>query len=420
MPLVLLYIALNLLSPADMLPFLAPFRPMLILALLNVPVGLLARLQAPEVGKLRTQFAMVLLFFGFASAALIPHRQYGANLTTVAELAPNVLAYFLGIVFFRSPARLRLVRGVLAAVALFILLNALLELPFSHAGGVSAPYVMVTGHSMNEMEFRIRGLGMLQDPNTYGQFVLLVLPLLFVPKSNDGLGVGWLAAVPITLLFLLGVYLTGSRGAALGVAVVCGLFLIRRLKVTGAVLTTVFGGLVLLGVNAYKTRTISMQGGLDRLAIWSDGLSYFKSSPVWGIGPRNFATNFGSTAHNSYLLVAAELGLVGFFLWMSMLLVTLIQLGRLPKIIGKSNPELARWAVGLRISLGGYMFTSFFLSRAYDLPLYMLLGMCGGVIVAAGGDDAVPLRGTFWPAWTLIACVGILGLIYVMLRLRFA
>jgi len=420
MALVLIYIALNLLSPADMLPFLAPFRPMLILALLSLPIAVLARLQAPEVGKLRTQFAVVLLFFGYASVALIPHREYGANLQTVTDLAPNVLAYFLGIVYFRSPARLRLVRGMLVLAALFILVNALLELPFAHASGISAPYVMVTGHSFAEMEFRIRGLGMLQDPNTYGQFVLLVLPLLFIPKSDAGLGVGWLAAAPITVLFLLGVFLTGSRGAAVGVAVVCGLFLIRRLKAAGALITTVLGGLVLLGINAYKTRTVSMSGGLDRLAIWSDGLAYFKSSPLWGIGPRNFAANFGSTAHNSYLLVAAELGIVGYFLWMSMLLVTLIQLGRIPNIIGKSNPSLARWAVGLRISLAGYMFTSFFLSRAYELPLYMLLGMCGGVIVAAGGDEVVSLRGSFWPAWSLIACVGILCLIYVMLRLRFA
>jgi putative inorganic carbon (HCO3(-)) transporter len=420
MALVLIYIALNLLSPADMLPILAPFRPMLILALLSLPIAVLARLQAPEVGKLRTQFAVVLLFFGFACTAYIPHRLFGANVQTVTDLAPNVLAYFLGIVYFRSAARLRLMRGMLVLVALFILVNALLELPFAHASGISAPYVMVTGYSSAEMEFRIRGLGMLQDPNTYGQFVLLVLPLLFVPKSDDGLGVGWLAAVPITILFLLGVFLTGSRGAALGVAVVSGLFLIRRLKVTGAVITTVLGGLVLLGINAYKARTISIHGGLDRLAIWSDGLAYFKSSPIWGIGPRNFVANFGSTAHNSYLLVAAELGIVGFFLWMSMLLVTLIQLSRIPKIIGKSDPALARWAVGLRISLAGYMFTSYFLSRAYEMPLYMLLGMCGGVIVAAGGDDAVPLRGSFWPAWSLIACVGILCLIYIMLRLRVA
>ena len=418
--LVLIYIALNLLSPADMLPAVAPFRPMLILALVNVPVAVLARLQAPEVGKLRTQPVLVFLFFGFACAALIPHRALGANLTTLFDLAPNVLAYFLGIVYFRTPQRLRVVRAMLVLIALFVLINGLWELPYSRASVESTPYVLAQGYTADTAEYRIRGLGVLHDPNTYGQFVLLILPLLFIAKSDTGLGMGWGAAVLLTALFLLAVYLTGSRGAVLGMAVLVGLFLVGRLRMAGAVFATVFGGLALLLVNAYKTRTISMSGGMDRLAIWSDGLSYFKSSPLWGIGPRNFVNNFGMTAHNSYLLVAAELGIIGLFLWMSMIMVTLIQLNRIPKIVGKSNPSLARWAIGLRISLGGYLFTSFFLSRAYELPLYMLLGMCGGIIVAAGGDDAVPLRGTMWPIWSLLASVGILLLIYAMLRLRFA
>ena len=128
--------------------------------------------------------------------------------------------------------------------------------------------------------------------------------------------------------------------------------------------------------------------------------------------------SFGMTAHNSFLLVAAELGIIGYFLWFSAILVTFIQLSRVPAIVSKTNPELARWAVALRVSLGGYMFTSFFLSRTYELPLWMLLGMCGGVIIAAGGDDAVPLRGTMWPLWSLLTCLGLLAIIYVMLRLR--
>ena len=200
--------------------------------------------------------------------------------------------------------------------------------------------------------------------------------------------------------------------------IIIGLFLIRKLKGGGAVLSMMAGGAVMLEANFLTNRSISMAGGMDRLAIWSDGMSYFKESPIYGIGPRNFVNMHISTAHNSYLLVAAELGIVGFFLWMGMLVVTLIQLNRIPKVVGASNPVLARWATALKISLGGYMFTSFFLSRAYELPLFMLLGMCGGVIVAAGGDDAIPLRGTWWPFWTLVCCVGILALIYLMLRLR--
>jgi O-antigen ligase len=416
---VLIYIALNLLSPAEMIPAIAPFRPMLVVALINLPLVIVARMVAPEVGKLRTQPVLVALFFGWACVALIPHRLFGANLTTFTDLLPNVLAYFLGIVHFRNPARLRWVRIVLVFIALFDLFNGVIELPYAHATGVETPYVLVSGHLASNMEFRIRGLGMLKDPNTYGQFVLLILPLLFVSKRNTGLGLGWAGAVPVSLFFLVAVYLTGSRGAVLGLLVILGLFLIRKLKTTGAVLVMVLGGLALLGVNAYKTRSISLSGGMDRLAIWSDGLAYFKESPIWGIGPRAFNERFGMTAHNSYLLVAAELGFVGLFLWMSMSVVTLIQLDRISKL-PKVDPGVARWALALRLSLACYLFTSFFLSRAYELPLFMLLGMSGGIIIAAGGDDTVAVRGSMWPAWSAISSVGALTLIYLMLRLRFA
>jgi len=418
--LVLIYIALNLLSPGDMLPALAAYRPMLMLALINLPFALTSWLQAPEVGKLRTQPLLVLAFFGFASIDLIPHRMYGANLTTFLELVPNIIGYFFAIVHFRTPQRLRFVRAALVVIALFVLCNGLIELPYSYASGTETPYVLAGGTSLDTMEFRIRGLGMLHDPNTYAQLLLLIIPLLFVAKREDGLGVKWVVVLLITALFLVAVYLTGSRGAVLGMAVLLGLFLVRRLKATGALITTVVGGLVLLAVNTYRTRTISMSGGMDRLAIWSDGMSYFKSQPIWGIGPRGFMDTYGMTAHNSYLLIAAELGSIGYFLWMSMVVVTFIQLNRIPHTATKSDPSIGRWALALKISLGGYMFTSFFLSRAYELPLFMLLGMCGGIIVAAGGDDAAPVRGSFWPIWSLIACAGILGMIYLMLRLRFA
>ena len=413
----LLYIALNLLSPADMVPALAPYRPMLVLAIVNVPFAITARMQAPEVGKLRVQAILVFLFFGFACAALIPHRLYGANVKTLEDLLPNVLAYFLGIIHFRNPQRLRIVRVVLIAIAIFILVNGALELPFARASSAETPYVFVAGHTLDTMYFRIRGLGMLHDPNTYGQFVLMLLPLLFVAKRDTGLGVGWVAVALIAALFLVAVFLTGSRGAVLGLMVIVGLFASGRLKKTGAVLMTVIGGLALLAVNAYSSRSISIAGGMDRLAIWSDGLSYFKESPIWGIGPRNFIDRYGMTAHNSFLLVAAELGFVGLFLWLGMSVVTFVQLNKVTQM-KQVDPVIVRWAKALRISLGSYVFTSFFISRAYELPLYMLLGMCGGVIVAAGGDDAVSLRGSLWPVWTLVCCVGTLSLIYLMLRLR--
>src|ERR1700730_7065830 len=95
--LVLVYIGLNLLSPADIFPALATYRPMLILAMASVPALVLARLSTPEIGKLRTQLILVILFFGYACGSWLPHGGYGANVRTLIELAPNVIAYFMGV-----------------------------------------------------------------------------------------------------------------------------------------------------------------------------------------------------------------------------------------------------------------------------------------------------------------------------------
>ena len=417
---VLAYIALNLLSPANIFPSLSPFRPLLILAAASLPVAILGRLQSPEVGKLRTQFILVSLFFAVACCSWFPHGQLAANLTTVFDLAPNVIAYFVAIVVFRSPSRLGLVRAVLVLVAIFVMLHGFLQISGAVSSGESTPYVLRGNIALGDNSVRIRGLGMLGDPNVFGQYLLMILPMLFVGKKNTGLGTGYLIAIPITVLFLVAVYYTGSRGAEMGVAVLIGLYLIWRFKTGGAVFSAIVAAMMLVAVNAARTsRTITMSGGMDRLALWSDGMAYFKHSPLLGIGFGEFTDRgHGMTAHNSYLLCAAELGMVGYFLWMSIAVVTMIQLTRIPKVVGQSNPALARWAVALKLSLGVYLFTSFFLSRVYELPLYLLFGMSGAVIAAAGGDEAIPLRGSHWPMWSFGLCGAIISLIYVMLRLR--
>jgi O-antigen ligase len=417
---VLAYIAMYLLSPGDMLPVLIPFRPTLVLALASLPLAGLARLQRPELNKLRVQFVLVSLFFGWALCSWFPHGGIGRNLTTLLELSPNIMVYFVGAFVLGSPVRLSFLRATLVLVAVFILFNALWEMPLADASGASSPYVLAQHSDISHYDLRIRGLGALGDPNELGQFLLMILPMLFVAKRDSGLGIGWVPAILIAILFLTGVYYTGSRGAEMGVAALIGLFLIRKFRTAGAVLSTVLGGSLLLVVNAFRTRTISMTGGMDRLAIWSDGMAYFKGSPLWGIGYDEFPHLRRMTAHNSYLLCAAELGIVGFFLWMSIIVVTLIQLGRVPDVVGKSNPVLARWAVAVRLSLAVYLFTSFFLSRTYQLPLYLLFGVSGSIIAAAGGDEAIPLWRTGWPLWSMGFCVGVLTLIYVMLRLRVA
>ena len=168
---VLAYVALNLLSPADLFPIIAPFCPILILALASVPMSLLDRMQAPEIGKLRIQTLLVLAFFGIALASWLPHGWLGGGLATLVELAPNIIVYFVAVIEFRTPFRLRLLRTVLVCVAVWVMAAAFFELAGARATGASTPYVLATPALLNQTEVRIRGLGMLHDPNVFGQFL---------------------------------------------------------------------------------------------------------------------------------------------------------------------------------------------------------------------------------------------------------
>jgi len=409
---VLVYVTLYLLSPGDMFPALAPYRVLLVLALLTLPLSVIPFLQSQVILTLRTQILLVVAFFFVALVSWIPHGWFGGSMVVLDSLVPNLIAYFVGIVHFRSLGRLKILRLALVLVGLYILWTALGQVPQARSTGVETPYVMA-----GIDQPRIRGLGMLHDPNYFGQYLLILLPMLFVTTKPKGLGTGYFAAIPVTLAFLYGIYMTGSRGTALGCILLIALFLARKFKKVGLFLSGILGVGVLAAVNLSRTRTISISGGIDRLMLWSDGLAFFKSSPLWGIGYYGFVGKEGMTAHNSYLLCAAELGLIGYFFWMSVLVITMIQLRRIANL-PTADPSWKRWAAALTMSLTVYMFTSFFLSRVYDLPLYLLLGMTGATIASVGGEQKLALRQSNWPAWSAGLCVFSIMLIYVLVRLR--
>ena len=69
-------------------------------------------------------------------------------------------------------------------------------------------------------------------------------------------------------------------------------------------------------------RGISASNGADRLEAWANGLEMFKSAPLFGIGFNGFTDLYEITAHNSFVLCLAELGLLGSTLWLAMLVTT--------------------------------------------------------------------------------------------------
>jgi O-antigen ligase len=110
-----------------------------------------------------------------------------------------------------------------------------------------------------------------------------------------------------------------------------------------------------------------------RIDVWKNGIQIFKDNWVTGTGISTFVTAEGqvngggkwSSAHNSFLEVAVELGLPGFLVFMGMLFSAY----RWAKPRGEDD-----WlGKGIRLSLISYCAGGMFLSWGYHLVLYFIL-----------------------------------------------
>jgi O-antigen ligase len=172
-------------------------------------------------------------------------------------------------------------------------------------------------------------------------------------------------------------------------------------------------------------RQISVSSGASRLELWSEGLYLFKHSLGLGIGYHNYEDEVGQTAHNSFLLVGVETGILGLTLFIALWVICFTQLNRVARPVDGSAPDpvFAHEARSLEAALAAYLATSWFLSRVYHPIPYLLIGLVAALAfqVAERSPD-VPLL----PSWlvvvrnSLIIGPACLAVIYILVRLRAA
>lgn len=89
-----------------------------------------------------------------------------------------------------------------------------------------------------------------------------------------------------------------------------------------------------------------------RVRLWRASTAIFLEHPLWGIGSGalNVPTELGSVAHNTFVSVLAELGLVGFTLFVVMLAMVVYQAVHQPKSYsGLWLTILAVWMIGVSL-----------------------------------------------------------------------
>ena len=272
--------------------------------------------------------------------------------------------------------------------------------------------------------WRLRSVGFLNDPNDFGQTIIVVAPwifVLFLPAaslfSRLALAGPWLALLAYVLT------LTHSRGAMLGVAAALVFFFKDKVgRVMRVLLAAAAVGAFMLGLVGGGDRAMSgkERSASERIDAWNDGISMLKDHPLLGVGYGNFTEHHIRTAHNSFVLCFAELGLVGYFLWMSLIVLSFQALNRIIQWVNPADDH-ARYAVLLRVSMVGFMVCAWFLSRTFVPTLFILMGMAAGLLHAARQAHPVGLapelhRPLIWRMPSAKAVVFTLVLVSMFIR----
>lgn len=319
----------------------------------------------------------------------------GAPTTVVLRLGVMWSAFFLVFLTVKgfTPRQLRVV--VLALGGGAGLLGALGVVGYVSGGGAQLTQggASVTG----------RAVGGIPDPNYYAAYLVMAsVPLFALVVAGR---TRWRpAAVGAVAVAALGVVLSLSRGALLGLALAVGLVIMAwaRTRVISLALLAVLLATTAVNLNPLlNTDTTEVVAGRltslgvatennKRTLIWSQTLDEIARQPL-GVGALQFSTvseRRGLTqrgfplenVHNQYLNIAVELGLAGLLAY----LLWLVRIAwDLSVELRRRRPETYALAVGVAGALVGYSFQALTVSQYRVETIFATFFVLAGVAAAA-------------------------------------
>lgn len=219
-----------------------------------------------------------------------------------------------------------------------------------------------------------------------------------------------------------GVFLTGSRGGliALGAALLASVALTPRRRALAAVIAAsiVFAGgfyYTTIAPESTVERLSSNDGGSGRTDIWKVGWRMVEDNPVRGVGAANFQVSSihyllsepGSiesdtyivdqpaVAHNTYLELLAELGVIGLALFLAIAAASISCSARAARAFSRSGDRMMEaLSLAIVVSLIALLAADFFISEQYSKQLWLLLATGPALLGIATRTAAETQRGS--------------------------
>lgn len=323
----------------------------------------------------RTSQAIWFIVFYLLSAAsyVVKGPRFSTESNPFISYSSFVLLFLVTITLVDSLARLRLTLLVAVGsvpLAAVYLLREWQKDPFSRPGWVL-------------------------DPNDYGAAVALCLPIALSLLLERRPRFERLYCLGCALVMVGGLAVAASRGGFLGLVV--GLILLAwqsrtRFRKLMPLMSLMVGlGLVTiaspLGQRLFNPTNADLASTQIREQLWSAALQMIKAHPIVGVGLGMFKPSAASLtngkldyiAHNTYLEIAAEMGVPALFVYLMILLGSLQTLGKVrrqstrmgPTLLRQASPGLRSGVIGCSVSLSFCSMENF---KLFWLVLF--LSMC--------------------------------------------
>jgi O-antigen ligase/polysaccharide polymerase Wzy-like membrane protein len=256
-----------------------------------------------------------------------------------------------------------------------------------------------------------RATGPLGDPTLWAQALLLVLPLAgwLAWEARGRARLAWIGA---GALMVVSIAITQSRSAFVGLGLMVALALWargrRRLRLGLAVLAALtIGGAAFYvtshyeTVNEIRTAPASEHAALRaRISENLAGLYMLEDHPLNGVGAGEFEDNyqayarrigiddrFKRSAHNSYVQIAAESGVLGLITFVGLLVATLGSAMRARRLLLAARRVVdARLAEAMVIGVGVYAAMAAVNDFAFPIYLWLAMGLAGGLLIIAEAE----------------------------------
>lgn len=386
----------------------------------------------------RTDSPQHILLFAFYIVLMLSSMAngwFGGALVQLEKFGPALLAFFVLAAGLDSASRMRTVMATFCLCAVVLAVH-----------GIEQASVGIgwTGVGLSQGT-RIQYVGVFNDPNDLGMLFVMCIPMALYLSGQGGLmGLRRLVWLAVAIVLGWGIVLTNSRGTMLAVLVMLGVYL---WKVRGPVYAGIIASFSLVGLLMLPSRMqdmdVSEASAMGRVESWYEGLQMFRSAPFLGIGPDRYSDHYNLTAHNSFVLVLAETGVIGFTLWLAFVIYCFqmmrVGLTGSAQAMGYGESEAStdvmpedtdpdveeesmvrsvlheedrRIALTLFVSLAGFFTCAFFLSRSYLILPYLLAAMAVAHYACMrrnAPDLPMFTLGRDFLRWPIVVAVAIVG-----------